>query len=100
MDYRVRGFTRDVKGRKHYIDHKINSIQDYLAKNIGALRDARRQRLPGEHLPHEDAHEGIRPRQLPVRGEGEEPVVQGAHEDRGAPEARDRRALPRRNLVD
>ena len=34
MDYRVRGFTRDVKGRKHYIDHKINSIQDYLAKGI------------------------------------------------------------------
>lgn len=34
MDYRVRGFTRDVKGNKHYIDHKINSIQDYLAKPI------------------------------------------------------------------
>ena len=34
MDYRVRGFTRDVKGRKHYIDHKINSIQDYLSKSI------------------------------------------------------------------
>ena len=34
MDYRVRGFTRDIKGRKHYIDHKINSIQDYLAKNV------------------------------------------------------------------
>ncbi len=34
MDYRVRGFTRDVKGRKHYIDHKINSIQDYLSKPI------------------------------------------------------------------
>ncbi len=34
MDYRVRGFTRDVKGRKHYIDHKINSIQDYLARHI------------------------------------------------------------------
>ena len=33
MDYRVRGFTRDVKGKKHYIDHKINSIQDYLAKS-------------------------------------------------------------------
>jgi S-adenosylmethionine decarboxylase len=31
MDYRVRGFTRDVNGRKHYIDHKINSIQNYLA---------------------------------------------------------------------
>ena len=34
MDYRVRGFTRDVKGKKHYIDHKINSIQDFLAKSI------------------------------------------------------------------
>jgi S-adenosylmethionine decarboxylase len=34
MDYRVRGFTRDVRGKKHYIDHKINSIQDYLAKHI------------------------------------------------------------------
>lgn len=32
MDYRVRGFTRDIKGRKHYIDHKINSIQDFLRK--------------------------------------------------------------------
>ena len=34
MDYRVRGFTRDVKGTKHYIDHRINSIQDFLAKPI------------------------------------------------------------------
>lgn len=34
MDYRVRGFTRDVNGVKHYIDHKINSIQDYLARHI------------------------------------------------------------------
>ena len=33
MDYRVRGFTRDVRGRKHYIDHKINSIQNYLARD-------------------------------------------------------------------
>jgi S-adenosylmethionine decarboxylase len=34
MDYRVRGFTRDVKGKKHYIDHRINSIQEYLARHI------------------------------------------------------------------
>ena len=34
MDYRVRGFTRDVKGRKHYMDHRINSVQEYLAKHI------------------------------------------------------------------
>lgn len=31
LDYRVRGFTRDVRGTKHFIDHNINSIQDYLA---------------------------------------------------------------------
>lgn len=33
MDYRVRGFTRDIKGTKHYIDHKINSIQNFIAKD-------------------------------------------------------------------
>lgn len=32
MDYRVRGFTRDVSGRKLFIDHEITSIQDYIAK--------------------------------------------------------------------
>ncbi|MGZ4998560.1 MAG: adenosylmethionine decarboxylase, partial [Methylobacter sp.] len=31
MDYKVRGFTRDISGKKHYIDHKITSIQDYIA---------------------------------------------------------------------
>lgn len=34
VDYRVRGFTRDIKGTKHYIDHKINSIQNYISKDI------------------------------------------------------------------
>ncbi len=33
IDYRVRGFTRDVKGRKHFIDHKINSIQNFIARD-------------------------------------------------------------------
>lgn len=33
MDYRVRGFTRDISGRKHYIDHKINSIQNFIARD-------------------------------------------------------------------
>ncbi|MDH5216818.1 MAG: adenosylmethionine decarboxylase [Gammaproteobacteria bacterium] len=33
MDYRVRGFTRDISGQKHYIDHEINSIQNYLAED-------------------------------------------------------------------
>lgn len=31
IDYRVRGFTRDVKGKKHFIDHKINQISDFLS---------------------------------------------------------------------
>lgn len=36
MDYRVRGFTRDVSGKKYFIDHKINSIQNYMT---GKTRD-------------------------------------------------------------
>lgn len=34
MDYKVRGFTRDVKGRKIYIDHDIASIQDYISDEL------------------------------------------------------------------
>lgn len=30
IDYKVRGFTRDVDGKKCYIDHDITSIQDYI----------------------------------------------------------------------
>ncbi len=30
IDYRVRGFTREVDGRKCYLDHKISSIQDFI----------------------------------------------------------------------
>lgn len=33
IDYRVRGFTRDIDGEKHFIDHKINSIQDYISED-------------------------------------------------------------------
>lgn len=36
-DYRVRGFTRDVNGKKFYIDHKINSIQNYISKSTREL---------------------------------------------------------------
>jgi len=37
IDYRVRGFTRDVDGRKYFIDHKINSIQNYIPGEIRKL---------------------------------------------------------------
>ena len=30
MDYRVRGFTRDVAGKQLFMDHKITSLQDYI----------------------------------------------------------------------
>lgn len=33
VDYRVRGMTRDVSGFKHYIDHDINSIQNFFNEN-------------------------------------------------------------------
>lgn len=36
VDYRVRGFTRDIDGKKFFIDHKINSIQNYIP---GPTRD-------------------------------------------------------------
>jgi S-adenosylmethionine decarboxylase len=34
VDYRVRGFTRDVDGNKYFIDHDINSIQDFIEDEI------------------------------------------------------------------
>jgi S-adenosylmethionine decarboxylase len=40
MDYRVRGFTRDVSGQKLFIDHNIASIQDYIDQKIMARYDA------------------------------------------------------------
>ena len=56
MDYRVRGFTRDIKGRKHYIDHKINSIQDYLAKNIRSRYEMIDVNVYQENLFHTKMH--------------------------------------------
>ena len=34
MDYKVRGFTRDVRGTKIYLDHDITSIQEYISDEI------------------------------------------------------------------
>lgn len=33
VDYRVRGFTRDFRGYKCYIDHDIHSIQNYICED-------------------------------------------------------------------
>lgn len=37
VDYRVRGFTRDMHGDKHFIDHSINSIQNYISAGNSEL---------------------------------------------------------------
>ena len=34
IDYRVRGFTRDITGHKLFIDHNITSIQDYIPELV------------------------------------------------------------------
>ena len=40
MDYKVRGFTRDLDGKKIFIDHKITSIQDYISNETLQRYDA------------------------------------------------------------
>jgi S-adenosylmethionine decarboxylase len=40
IDYRVRGFTRDVHGKKLFIDHNITSIQDYINESVLDKYDA------------------------------------------------------------
>lgn len=40
MDYKVRGFTRDMNGKKLFIDHDIKSIQDYISNETLQRYDA------------------------------------------------------------
>ena len=40
MDYRVRGFTRDVTGKKLFVDHNMTSIQEYIKKETLEAYDA------------------------------------------------------------
>lgn len=56
MDYRVRGFTRDIKGKKHFIDHKINSIQNFLAKNIKSRYEMFDVNVYQENIFHTKMH--------------------------------------------
>jgi len=56
MDYRVRGFTRDVRGTKHYIDHRINSIQDFLAKATKARYEMFDVNVYQENIFHTKMH--------------------------------------------
>lgn len=40
MDYRVRGFTRNLDGEKLFIDHDITSIQNYIDESVLDKYDA------------------------------------------------------------
>jgi S-adenosylmethionine decarboxylase len=40
MDYRIRGFTRDIDGKKYYKDHEINSIQNFIDEKTLERYDA------------------------------------------------------------
>ena len=40
IDYRIRGFTRDISGKKFFTDHNITSIQDYIELEKLKIYDA------------------------------------------------------------
>ncbi|WP_019006270.1 adenosylmethionine decarboxylase [Cohnella laeviribosi] len=52
IDYRVRGFTRDIKGRKLFIDHDISSIQNYIPDEVKAQYDMIDVNVYQEHIFH------------------------------------------------
>jgi S-adenosylmethionine decarboxylase len=52
MDYRVRGFTRDIKGHKLFIDHDISSIQNYLSEDIKKTFDMIDTNIYQENIFH------------------------------------------------
>ena len=52
MDYKVRGFTRDIQGIKHYIDHEIESITDFIREDILAQYKSVDTNIYQEHIYH------------------------------------------------
>jgi S-adenosylmethionine decarboxylase len=52
IDYRVRGFTRDKHGKKLFIDHEINSIQNYIPDDVKKLYQMIDVNVYQEHIFH------------------------------------------------
>lgn len=52
VDYRVRGFTRDVDGEKHFIDHDIDSIQNFLSEDTKEQYHMVDVNMYGENIFH------------------------------------------------
>ncbi len=55
-DYRVRGFTRNAKGKKHFIDHKVNSIQESIHKRLLDKYECRDVNVYQENIFHTKMH--------------------------------------------
>ena len=52
LDYRVRGFTRNVQGKKLFIDHDIHSIQQFIAEGVKKRYDRVDINISQENLFH------------------------------------------------
>jgi S-adenosylmethionine decarboxylase len=52
IDYRVRGFTRDVHGHKLFIDHEMSSIQNYIPDEVIDLYHMIDVNVYQEHIFH------------------------------------------------
>ncbi len=50
IDYVVRGFTRDTDGNRVYMDHTVNSIQDFVDPAILADYECEDLALPDRHI--------------------------------------------------
>lgn len=50
IDYVVRGFTRDTKGHRVYMDHKVSSIRDYINPDILDAYDCEDLVLQNENI--------------------------------------------------
>lgn len=52
IDYRVRGFTRDINGIKYFIDHNIQSIQNFITDNIKSMYNMIDVNINNENIFH------------------------------------------------
>jgi len=52
VDYRVRGFTRKIRGKKLFIDHKIHSIQQFIADDVKKRYDKVDINISQENIFH------------------------------------------------
>lgn len=51
-DYLIRGFTRDINGKKHFRDHLMKSIQDFISKKNQARYNSTDVNISMENMFH------------------------------------------------